>query len=47
MVLDFKNSDLSFISSLTYSSTLGFIYGLQFHGHDVADVVKNPPRVLR
>ena len=47
MVLDFKNSDLSFISSLTYSSTLSFIYGFQIHGHDVADVVKNPPRVLR
>ena len=47
MLLDFKNSDLSFVSSLTYSSTLGFIYGFQIHGHDVADVVKNPPRVLR
>lgn len=32
---------------LIYSSTLGFIYGFQIHGHDVADVVKNPPRVLR
>ena len=44
--LDFRNSDLISIGSLTYSLTLGFIYGLNIHGCGMAEVVKSPAQVL-
>ena len=39
--LDFWNSDLTSIDSLTYSSTLGLICGTETHGCGMAEVVKN------
>ena len=39
--LDFWNSDLTSIDSLTYSSTLGLICGTEIHGCGMAEVVKN------
>ena len=44
--LDFWNSDLSFSSSFTYSSTLGFIHDLKTLAGGMAEVVKNLARVL-
>ena len=44
--LDFSNSDLISIGSLTYSLTLGFIHGTKIHGCRIAEVVKNPAHVL-
>ena len=45
-LLDFRNSDLISIGSLTYSLTLGFIHGIRIHGCTIAEVVKNPAHVL-
>ena len=39
--LDFRNSGLTSIDSLTYSSTLGLIFGIEIHGCGMAEVVKN------
>ena len=39
--LDFRNSDLTSIDSLTYSSTLGLICSIETHGCGMAEVVKN------
>ena len=44
--LDFSNSDLLSIGSLTYSLTLGFIHGIKIHGCRIAEVVKNLTHVL-
>ena len=44
--LDFWNSDLSFSTSFTYSSTLGFIDDLKILARGLAEVVKNRARVL-
>ena len=44
--LDFSNSDLISIGSLTYSLTLGFIHGIKIHGCRIAEVAKNPAHVL-
>ena len=44
--LDFSNSDLISIGSLTYSLTLAFIHGIKIHGCTIAEVVKNPAHVL-
>ena len=44
--LDFSNSDLISIGSLTYSLTLGFIHGIKIHGCRIAEVVKNQAHVL-
>ena len=38
--MDLRDSDLISIGSLTYSLTLGFIYGLNVHGCGKAEVVK-------
>lgn len=42
--LDFRNSDLISIGSLTCSLTLGFIHGAKIHGCSIAEVVKNLAR---
>ena len=39
--LDFRNSDLTSIDSLSYSSTLGLICGIETLGCGMAEVVKN------
>ena len=38
--LDLRNSNLVSIDNLTYSLTLGFIYGLNIHGCGMAEVFK-------
>ena len=38
--LDFSNSNLISIGSLTYSLTLGCIHGIKIHGCRIAEVVK-------
>ena len=45
IIIDFKNSDLTSIGSFTHSSTPGVICGLNIHGRDMAEVLKNPTQV--
>ena len=40
-IIDFRNSDLTSTASLTYSSTLGVIFGIEIHGWGMAEVVKS------
>ena len=44
--LDFSNSDLLSIGSLTYSLTLGFIHGIKIHGCTIAERVKSLAHLL-